>query len=58
MFDARRNAFLSRMAFGEQQTGDERPPRLKDLLIDMAWMLGATAYMVAVILVAVAILGH
>ena len=58
MFDARRSAFRERMAFGEQQTGGEPPPRPKELLKDAAWMLGVTGYMVAVLLLIGLAFGH
>jgi hypothetical protein len=58
MFNARRSAFLEKMAFGEQQTRGESPPRLKDLLVDAGWMMVVTAYMVAVVLLVGWAFGH
>ena len=50
MLNAKRSSFLEKMAFGEPQAGNASRPRAIDLLMDAAWMLGVTAYMVAVLL--------
>jgi hypothetical protein len=58
MLTARRTAFLERMAFGQQQTEGESPPRPIDLLTDAASMLGVTGYMVAIVLLVGWAFGH
>jgi hypothetical protein len=56
--DERWREFLHNVAFGQRQPArEERPPRPKELLLEIGWMIATVVYMVTVILAVVWISG-